>query len=73
MERYPDHRTEKQIELFEKMADELPLDHQRELLSLVDTDTSTTDIEPWQQELINELRRDEFFADTVTASIPATL
>lgn len=70
MECAKDHRTPRQIALFERMADEIPLDRQRELLAIADTDVSTTDLEQWQRELVDELRQDDFFAETVRASIP---
>jgi len=74
MERYPDHRTPKQIQLFEKMAEELSLDRQRDMLKLASSSVLTInmDIETWEKQLIDELRRDDFFRETVVASISTT-
>jgi len=73
MEQPKDQRTPRQIELFEKMADELTLDRQRDLLGLAATSvlTCNMEIEPWERELVDELRSDQFFRETVEATIPA--
>jgi len=73
MEQPKDQRTPRQIELFEKMADEMPLDRQRDMLRLASSSVLTInmDIEDWEKNLIDELRRDEYFAETVSASLPA--
>ena len=74
MEQYPDQRTPRQIELFERMADQMPLDRQRDMLKLASSSVLTInmDIETWEKQLIDELRRDDFFRETVVASISTT-
>lgn len=74
MEQYPDNRTPQQIQLFEKMAEEMSLDRQRDMQNLASSSVLTInmDIQDWERELVDELRRDGFFRGTVVASIPTT-